>query len=679
MALPASGPLALTDIQTEFGGANPIGMNEYYAGGGLVPAGTSGTYGAVPSSGALSIQNFYGTSNFVPIYIEEVFSTYLYTGNSSTQTITNDIDLSTYGGLVWIKSRTGDVSHALIDTARGGSQVLSSNTDSAQANYSPQGISAFNSSGFTVNGAATTINSTIYTYASWTFRKQPKFFDVVTYTGNGSAPRNISHNLGSVPGCIMIKRTDSTGTWTVYHAGIGNTKAIFLNATATTDTNSAYWNNTTPTSTVFTLGGTFGDINANGATYVAYLFANNAGGFGLTGSDNVISCGIFSGATSVNLGYEPQWVLLKSTTAVQDWFVIDNMRGWTADGGYTFLQPNNAYGDAGGSNGPRPTSTGFYWPYPGNDYIYIAIRRGPMKVPTVGTSVYTPVALSSPATGTVTAGFPVDLDFQAIKGGNGNNTTVVDRLRGSAQLITSSTGTETNAAGVWSFASNTALIDNFGASLYWLMRRAPSFFDEVCYTGNNANSQTIYHNLGVTPEMIIVKRRSAADSWYVYTPAMPATNQIAMYLNSTMTGLIVGTGGAALWGLTSTTFEANYTAMNLNSNDTFVAYMFATCPGVSKVGSYTGTGALQTINCSFTTGSRFVLIRRIDSAGDWYVWDSARGISSGNDPYILLNTTAGETTGTNYVDTTSVGFQVTAAAPSAINANGGKFIFLAIA
>ena len=100
---------------------------------------------------------------------------------------------------------------------------------------------------------------------------------------------------------------------------------------------------------------------------------------------------------------------------------------------------------------------------------------------------------------------------------------------------------------------------------------------------------------------------------------------------------------------------------------------------MSKVGSYTGTGALQTINCSFTTGSRFVLIRRIDSAGDWYVWDSARGISSGNDPYILLNTTAGETTGTNYVDTTSVGFQVTAAAPSAINANGGKFIFLAIA
>ena len=79
MALPTSGALTLDNIQTEFGGTNPIGLNEYYAGGGLVPAGTSGTYGAVPSSGALSVQNFYGTTAFTPIYIEDVFSTYLYT------------------------------------------------------------------------------------------------------------------------------------------------------------------------------------------------------------------------------------------------------------------------------------------------------------------------------------------------------------------------------------------------------------------------------------------------------------------------------------------------------------------------------------------------------------------------------------------------------------------------
>jgi hypothetical protein len=114
------------------------------------------------------------------------------------------------------------------------------------------------------------------------------------------------------------------------------------------------------------------------------------------------------------------------------------------------------------------------------------------------------------------------------------------------------------------------------------------------------------------------------------------------------------------------------------SGFTFVAYLFASCPGVSKVGSYTGTGALQTINCGFTGGARFVLIKRTDSTGDWFVYDSARGITSGNDPYLLLNITAAEVTGTNYVDTTSVGFQVTAAAPAGLNANGGTFVFLAI-
>jgi hypothetical protein len=88
---------------------------------------------------------------------------------------------------------------------------------------------------------------------------------------------------------------------------------------------------------------------------------------------------------------------------------------------------------------------------------------------------------------------------------------------------------------------------------------------------------------------------------------------------------------------------------------------------------------LQTVNCGFTGGVRFVLIKRTDSGGDWFLYDSARGISSSNDPYLILNTSDSEDTSTNYVDTTSVGFQVTAAAPAGLNANGGTYIFLAIA
>jgi hypothetical protein len=111
----------------------------------------------------------------------------------------------------------------------------------------------------------------------------------------------------------------------------------------------------------------------------------------------------------------------------------------------------------------------------------------------------------------------------------------------------------------------------------------------------------------------------------------------------------------------------------------WVAYLFASAPGVSKVGTYTGNGSSQTINCAFTTGARFVLIKRTDSTGDWYVWDSARGIVAGNDPYLALNTTAAEVTSNDSVDTDNTGFIVNQVAASNINVNAATYIFLAIA
>jgi hypothetical protein len=226
----------------------------------------------------------------------------------------------------------------------------------------------------------------------------------------------------------------------------------------------------------------------------------------------------------------------------------------------------------------------------------------------------------------------------------------------------------------------TSTITNASANTFinYLFRRAPGFFDVVCYTGT-ATNRTINHNLGVAPELIIVKARSSALFWPVYSSSLANTEYLA--LNTTAAK---NAAGAALWNSTSPTSSvfslgtADATNQAVPST-TFVAYLFATVAGVSKVGSYTGTAALQTINCGFTGGARFVLIKRTDSTGDWYVWDSARGISSGNDPYLLLNSAAAEVTGTNYVDTTSTGFQVTAAAPAGINANGGTYIFLAIA
>ena len=102
-------------------------------------------------------------------------------------------------------------------------------------------------------------------------------------------------------------------------------------------------------------------------------------------------------------------------------------------------------------------------------------------------------------------------------------------------------------------------------------------------------------------------------------------------------------------------------------------------PGISKVGTYSGTGNAINVDCGFTNGARFVMIKRSNGTGDWYVWDSVRGIVSGNDPYFIVNGTAGQVTGTDYIDPLSAGFTVTSSAPAALNTSGGTYMFLAIA
>ena len=681
MTLPSSGPLALTDIQTEFGGSNPIGMNEYYAGGGLVPAGTTGTYGAVPSSGALSVQNFYGTSNYIPVYVEDLFSTYLYTGNTTARSITNDIDLSTKGGMVWIKSRNYTQSYALFDTARGALNLLSSNTTNASTSVANT-LTSFNTNGFSLGTDYLYVND-IFNYVSWTFRKQPKFFDVVTYTGNGVVGRTISHSLGSTPGCIMIKRTSGGSDWVVYHQSVGSSATLILNGTFAA---ANYGNNiSNVTSTSFDVtGGT--DSNANGSTYVAYIFAHNAGGFGLTGTDNVISCGSFttdgSGNATVNLGYEPQWLLAKRTSGTSDWEMLDNMRSWSQTN-FRDLYANSSSAE-GNTNGSycTITSTGFTTPtagffYPSSTYIYIAIRKGPMKVPTDATKVFAPTlsASSSPTT-FVSTGFPVDLTIGRERL-PADNTSVFDRLRGAAlttqprYLFTNTTdaeGTASTGYGVGMTTSNTGFINNWwSGSVQWNFRRAPGFFDEVCASGPS----TTNHNLGVLPELVFFKTRNVAAPWDTVCSGLTGGINGNYYLDLNSTNSQIS-NSVPILPVTSTTINPS---VLVSSGTTWVAYLFATCPGVSKVAAVTkSTGLPLTINAGFTSSARFVIMKRVDAAGDWYVWDSARGINfSGNDPYLLLNSTNPEVTSTDYIRPLSFGFEMTSTFP------GGRYIYLAIA
>lgn len=643
------------------------------------------------------------------LYVDDVFSTYVYTGNTSVQPINNGIDLASKGGLVWFKSRTSSAyDHWLIDSARGTSFGITTNSSASQIALGTTYVSGFNTNGFSLGGASQ-INQT--PMVSWTFRKDPKFFDVVTYTGTGAIIREIPHSLSSHPGFIIIKRTDSTSDWiAIARDSSGTYKELRLNTNgAAIQTYASYYLASVGTQNYFHVGtnAIIGDSNVSGATYVAYLFAHNAGGFGLSGTDNAISCGSYTGngLTSgpvVTLGYEPQWVLVKrtdATVATGNWQIQDNMRSLSqTNTNILFSNLSNA-ATTGAYPSVVPTATGFYigdngtgYNASGGNYIYIAIRR-PNKPPTIGTSVFSHMLISNTNYSTpidVSTNFPVDFTlFGTPARLNYVNTNAYDRLRGGGAVLATM---RTDAEAVYtnpfiSFDSNTS-INSAGwggganqTDIYWNFRRAPGFFDVVCYTSSGTSPQTISHNLGVVPQLIIAKQRNNSSlNWFGANSVVSGRSNLS--LNSSKAFVTFSSYDAS-----ATTFntrslfdvDAGITGEGIGNGSNIVAYLFATVPGVSKVGSYTGNGSNQTINCGFTTGARFLLIKCANAVGDWYVWDSARGIVSANDPHLSLNTGVAEVTTDDSVDPDNSGFIVNQVAATNINVSSATYIYLAIA
>ena len=629
------------------------------------------------------------------LFVEDVFSTYLYTGTGAAQTITNGIDTLGNGGMVWLKGRDSAQNNILFDTAQGctfaGGKAAISNLTNAGITIAANTFK-FDSTGFSfgTSGSGGALNGSGINYASWTFREAPKFFDVVTWTGTG-ADRNIAHNLGIAPGCVIIKRTDTTGDWWVYHRSIPS-YSLKLNSTAAQVNQGGL----VATSTTFTLYDN-ANVNASGGTYVAYVYAHDAS------SDGLIQCGAAAAGTDINLGWEPQFVIIKKYDGAQIWIMNDNMRGMSVGGNTAAdLYPHAADAEVSPSNNIFISATGFKINLSQN-YIYMAIRRGPMRTPTLGTSVFAPIVRAGTgAAATVTGvGFPLDtLMTRSRNNGTGisafGNMTVWDRLRGvrtgaSQYLFTNATQEERSISNAvltlsmdgYSLGSDGSIgTSNYSSSenyINYCFRRAAGFFDEVCYTGTGA-VRTVNHNLGVVPELMIVKARTQTGggiypSWAVYSQATGNTK--ALFLDQSGTG----TTSSNFWNNTTPTssvfsvFQADTTNASATN---YVAYLFASCPGVSKVGSYTGNGSTQTIDCSFTTGARFVMIKRTDATEAWHVFDTARGINAGNDPAIRINTDSAEFTSAA-INPNSSGFIVEQSASCNNNVSGGTYIYLAIA
>ena len=635
-----------------------------------------------------------------PLDVEDVFSTYLYDGTSAEHTITNGIDLAGEGGMIWGKIRSSTDQHWIVDSERGtGSnsnyKYLMPNLTNGESDFASRSVSSFNSNGFTLqNGTDNQFNESGQDYASWTFRKAPKFFDCVQYTGDGVAGRTVSHNLGTTVGSIFIKElTQPDYRWMVYHRSLGNGGLLRLDSTGAATYNNTAFNSTDPASDLFTLdGGAY--VNGSGKEYVAYLFAHNDGdgGFGADGDADIIKCGSYTGNGSTNgpeidLGFEPQFVLVKRADSSAGWFLMDTMRGMAVGNGTTgstlYVNPNNSNAEDNFSSASvDPTSTGFNVDgtntnvnASGGTYIYMAIRRG-TKVPESATEVFKPVTRDSSVGGVnYYTGFPVDMAIFNARTAPGGY--IHARLTSDNRLQTVNSNAEISGS-TEDFQSNVGYQPGSSSTttnaLTWNWKRAPGFFDVVAYTGDGTANQTFNHNLTVKPDMVWIKNRGRIQDWWVALDDSIVNLDGNLNSSGDFGYSVIGTfTDTTVQTLNTNQFATNY------SGDTYIAYLFASLPGISKVGSYTGTGATLNINCGFTSGARFVLLKKTSSTGHWIVFDTVRGIVSGNDPFLQINRTSAEVTAYDVVDPYSSGFTLTSDPTYGLNTSGASYIFYAIA
>ena len=301
----------------------------------------------------------------------------LWAGNSSTQNITNSGSMQP--DLVWIKDRSVARSNRLIDSSRGTTHALVSDTTDAEDTDTTK-LTSFNSNGFSLS-ISPAVNGTGETYVGWQWKKgATPGFDIVTYTGNATA-RNISHSLGVAPKFIIVKDRSNTNPWPVYHASLGVQYYTLLNATDASYNNLAnYWGSSAPTSTYFSVN-TYGGNNANGDNFVAYLFAEIAG-FSKFGSynGNGSADGVFC-----YLGFRPKYVLIKPSSVGYGWNTYDSVRSPTNTTDLT-LQPNLSGAESNSTLYLDMTSNGFKirtalgeLNQNGQTYIYAAFAENPFK------------------------------------------------------------------------------------------------------------------------------------------------------------------------------------------------------------------------------------------------------------------------------------------------------------
>jgi hypothetical protein len=307
---------------------------------------------------------------------ELYFQTKLYTGTGGSQSLTFDGSEDMQPDLVWIKPRSYADNHVLIDSVRGTNKIVRSNLTNGESTLTTM-LTSFDSDGFTI-GANDNVTRNSETLVAWCWKKSPTAgFDILTFTGNASGNQTISHNLSAVPKWWNIKRLDQASNWCTYHIGLnGADHNVFLNTTSARQTDTGIWNNTLPTSSVFSVGNNI-DANGNGASHIWYGWSEIKGysKFGrYTGNGN-------ANGTFVYTGFRPAFIITKSYSNAEHWYLNDSKRSLNGADKKLFVNLDSAQSSEVNSdilsNGFKLRANNAIHNASGQTYIYLAFAESP--------------------------------------------------------------------------------------------------------------------------------------------------------------------------------------------------------------------------------------------------------------------------------------------------------------
>ena len=738
-----------------------------------------------------------GAAGFIPNhYVDEVFSvdTWLGQGTGTSLTprdkkITNGINMAEHGGMVWNMQRAvsgangSDCYKTISDTDIGVQKRFFATSSDGAMGTQADAMQSFDSDGWTMGtnmfmNEGMNDNSNSSSNLAYTFRKQPGFFDMVTFTtGDGGNPKQqnkrINHSLECKPGFWIMKNQTNNGDYYVYHKVQGRSQYAKMNEGGAFSGDSDFWGQADPTTTDFGVNETAPWWVAN-STYSVWMWADgddaDAKLFGVGKDSEIVKQVVVNGNNVLtDVGWEPQMLLVMADGDNCFWF--DYLRGWSAETENGMYSPYHAGAITSNTYAVETTNYAqganvkgwFNGNFSGQQYC-LAIRRPDAKV---GKWAKTPNECihlykgQSPEAHTFDlhnfvdssgnqTGFGVqDMEFSMRRYDEASQTPVFMTTN---RLMSGSTnsqgGRDTGVSSGYSryylsmndndyLSNNPAQLRNirydlnsemydptqgnsntygsyipqysFGNdssfkntdSIFYMFKRKPGFFDMIKYKGAGSFVQPglthTPHALGVKPDLVIAKSignntnyGSYGNYWGVWSRAAAVDGiHDERYNTCWINTSIIGTR-YMMWGdmiadsITTETVRIQQGLFNQSGVDGHFMYLFANCEGVFHTGIYTGAGEGTPVDVTEIGFSpRVLMLRNISSTGAWWVWDTLRGFSSDNDPYLRWNSPARQVSDTDYVDPLSNGFQITNTAPGnsslKLNVSGEKVLYLAFA